>query len=223
MCRILQKELARIWPDVHGHHILGYGYSVPFLEPFLQEASRTIAFMPAQQGVCHWPANDKNIVALVQETHWPLETNAVSRIVFVHALENSEQVDALLEEARRVLESEGRIVFIVPNRTGIWARRDVTPFGFGRPYSAGQLENILSRHGFICTNRKSALYLLPSHRPVVQRFAKTFETVGQSVGIDYFGGVWIVEAIKRTYAGLVAPAQQKSINTNAPEAASIPV
>ena len=29
----------------------------------------------------------------------------------------------------------------MPNRSGLWARRDVTPFGFGRPYSFGQLES----------------------------------------------------------------------------------
>ena len=39
-----------------------------------------------------------------------------------------------------MLAPGGQVVFIVPNRSGLWARRDVTPFGFGRPYSFGQLE-----------------------------------------------------------------------------------
>ena len=39
-----------------------------------------------------------------------------------------------------MLAPGGRVVFIVPNRSGLWARRDVTPFGYGRPYSLGQLE-----------------------------------------------------------------------------------
>jgi alpha-ketoglutarate-dependent 2,4-dichlorophenoxyacetate dioxygenase len=38
---------------------------------------------------------------------------------------------------------EGRLLLIVPNRRGIWARLDSTPFGHGRPYSRGQLERLL--------------------------------------------------------------------------------
>jgi len=196
---VLQERLLELWPCVHGEHILGYGYPVPFLQPFLEAAARAMVFMPAQQGVCRWP-DKNNIAALVQETHWPLRASAVSRILFAHALENSEQVGALLDEAWRVLEPNGSIVFIVPNRVGLWARRDSTPFGFGRPYSLGQLEATLAKHRFECTSATGALYLPPSHRQFVLRTAKIIERFGQSVGLPYLSGVWIVEAIKHTYA-----------------------
>ena len=44
--------------------------------------------------------------------------------------------------------AEGRALFVVPNRSGLWARREATPFGFGRPYSLGQLESHLKRGSF---------------------------------------------------------------------------
>ena len=44
----------------------------------------------------------------------------------------------------RVLAPEGRLLLIVPNRRGVWARLDTTPFGHGRPYSRGQLERLLT-------------------------------------------------------------------------------
>ena len=50
----------------------------------------------------------------------------------------------LLREMWRVLTPEGRLLLIVPNRRGVWARLDTTPFGHGRPYSRGQLERLLT-------------------------------------------------------------------------------
>jgi hypothetical protein len=55
---------------------------------------------------------------------------------------------------------------MVPNRAGLWSRADGTPFGQGKPYSAGQLETQLRLHGFLPEKHFSALYMLPSGREV---------------------------------------------------------
>ena len=90
-----------------------------------------------------------NVCALVEETRWPIAAGTVDRLIVAHGLETCERPDALLDEIWRVLAPGGRAVFIVPNRSGLWARRDATPFGYGRPYSFGQLESLLRKHRFM--------------------------------------------------------------------------
>ncbi|MBM3540916.1 MAG: methyltransferase type 11, partial [Alphaproteobacteria bacterium] len=53
--RLLRRRLHTLWPDVRGDRVLGLGYATPFLNAFKGEAERTVALMPAEQGVLHWP------------------------------------------------------------------------------------------------------------------------------------------------------------------------
>ena len=46
-------------------------------------------------------------------------------------------------EIWRVLSGNGRLLVIAPNRRGIWARFEHTPFGHGRPYTSSQLYRLL--------------------------------------------------------------------------------
>ena len=70
------------------------------------------------------------------------------RLIVAHGLESCERPAALFEEIWRVLAPGGKAIFLVPNRAGIWARRDATPFGYGSPYSIGQLERPCSGNKF---------------------------------------------------------------------------
>jgi SAM-dependent methyltransferase len=88
----------------------------------------------------------ENVSVLCEETHWPVSTGLVDKLVVMHGLETSDHPAALLEECSRVLGPGGRALFVVPNRAGIWARADGTPFGVGRPYSTSQLESQLRHH-----------------------------------------------------------------------------
>ena len=141
--RALQEALRRLWPETRGLTVVGYGFAAPMLRPFLADARRVLALMPSPQGVMPWPPGGPNVAALVEETHWPIEAASVDRLIVAHGLETCERPDALLAEIWRVLAPGGRAIFIVPNRSGLWARRDATPFGYGRPYSLGQLEAVL--------------------------------------------------------------------------------
>ena len=89
--------------------------------------------MPAAQGVVNWPSPGLSASALVEPTLLPLPTASIDRVVLVHALEETESPDDLLEEVSRVLNPGGRMILVVPNRRGLWARMDGTPFGQGRP------------------------------------------------------------------------------------------
>ncbi len=74
--RILLRRVRLAWPDVEGLRVLGYGYATPFLRPFLIEAERTVAAMPAQMGVTGWPGS-KCLTALVEE-----DRHGIPRCIF---------------------------------------------------------------------------------------------------------------------------------------------
>ena len=99
----------------------------------------------------------------------------------------------------RVLGPGGRALFIVPNRAGLWSRRDATPFGFGRPYSASQLEAQLRRHGFTPERGLTVLHAPPSQAPFWLRSAHLWERIGRRLPW-LSGGVLMVEASKQVYA-----------------------
>ena len=195
----LQQILKELWPDTETQTVVGFGFAAPLLRPFLDRARRVIALMPAQQGVMPWPAGGANISCLVEETNWPLAAASVDRIVVAHGLETCERPDALLEEIWRVLAPGGSVVIVAPNRSGLWARADGTPFGFGRPYSRSQLEILLRRHRLYPERELSALYSPPSQRPFWLRTARMWERFGRRLGSQLVAGVLIVEATKQVY------------------------
>ena len=141
--RLLRQRIRERWTRVHGEVVIGLGFAIPYLSPFRGEAAVLGAFMPAAQGVIAWPPDGPRQSVLVEEGALPLPDSSVDRLLMVHSLELSEQVRPLLREVWRVLKPEGRLLLIVPNRRGPWARFDTTPFGHGRPYSRGQLEGLL--------------------------------------------------------------------------------
>ena len=155
---------------------------------------------PAPQGVMPWPAGMQNVSALCEDTSWPLATGSVDRLVLMHGLETSERPSAVLDECARVLAPGGRALFIVPARAGLWARREGTPFGFGRPYTASQLEAQLQRHGFTPERAMSALYAPPSQRRFWLKTADFWEGAGRRLMPWLAGGVVMAEATKQVWA-----------------------
>ena len=87
----------------------------------------------------------------------PLTDGAVDRVLLVHALEMTNDPAALLREVWRVLAPGGRLLAVVPNRRGVWARMDTTPFGHGRPYSRSQINQLLRETWFTPSGWSEAL------------------------------------------------------------------
>jgi len=198
--RAIRDTVVRMWPSAKGETMAGFGFAAPLMRPYLADARRVIALMPAPQGVMSWPAGLKNVSVLCEETAWPLGTGVVDRLILMHGLETSEQPSMVLEEASRVLGPGGRALFIVPARSGLWARRDGTPFGYGRPYSLKQLETQLKRHNFTVERRVSALFAPPSAHPFWMKMAEFFERNGRRFGPFMAGGVLVVEVSKQQRA-----------------------
>lgn len=195
----LRARMAELWPEAQGQTVVGFGFAAPLLRPYLKDAKRVITLMPGPQGVMPWPPDRENTSVLCEETLWPLETGHVDKLVMLHGLETCERPSDLLEECWRVLGPGGKVIFVVPNRAGLWARRDLTPFGFGRPYSPGQLEAQLKKHQFLPERHVGALYQFPSHKRVWMKSAGVFETVGRYMPTIIAGGAFLVEATKLVY------------------------
>ena len=196
--KIIRNQTLNYWPPdkLKGQTVAGFGFAVPLLRPYLKVARRVVGLMPGPQGVMPWPAGMPNVSVLCEETLWPLETGHVDRLVLMHGLETSENPSELLDECYRVLGPGGEALFVLPNRSGLWARSDRTPFGYGRPYSLGQLEAQLRRHDFVPEDHLSVLYQPPSTRRFWMKTGPVWERMGRAVPVTA-GGVMMVEASKR--------------------------
>jgi hypothetical protein len=117
----------------------------------------------------------------------------------VHAIEGAEQLRPMLREIWRVLAGNGRLLVVVPNRRGLWARSDRSPFGHGQPYSQGQLSKLLRDTLFTPVQGMGALYLPPWGMRLMSRSAAAFDELGER-WFRTFAGVVLVEAAKQVYA-----------------------
>lgn len=198
--KAIRDQLVLLWPPSEGESVVGFGFAVPLLRPWLGTARRVIGLMPGPQGVMPWPAGLPNVSVLCEENAWPIASESVDRLVVMHGLETSETPSAVLDECARVLAPQGRLMVVVPNRSGLWSRVDGTPFGFGRPYSAAQLEDQLKRHGFLPERIVSALYVPPNNGRFWMRLADWLETWGQWLMPWRAGGVIMVEASRQVWS-----------------------
>jgi SAM-dependent methyltransferase len=197
---IIQNRIHELWPDMHGLRVLGGGYAAPYLENLSENSERTVCVMFKEHGVHHWPDEGKNANCLCDNTDLPFETNSIDRILLVHSLEFTGFLKPAFEELWRVLKSNGRIMVIVPNRLGLWARADSTPFGRGTPYSSSQVEDFLRENLFIPERTVRGLFVPPFHSHTMLRFANLWEKIGAKI-FPAMGGVVFVEASKQIYAG----------------------
>ena len=206
--RLVQRHIRETWPDLHGMNLLGVGYATPFLSPFMTEAQRVIAMMPARQGVVRWPAHDRNIAFLGSEEDMPLADLSMDRVLLVHALECSEQVRKLLREVWRVMADGARLMIVVPNRRGIWARFDHTPFGHGHPYTLRQVSRLLRDNMLVPAGSAAGLFVPPTRSRMLLKSAPAIEEIGVR-WFQTFSGVLLIEAEKEIYGG--APAVQAPV------------
>ena len=197
--RMIRRAIQRVWPDLHGMRLLGIGYTTPFLSALSAATERAIAVMPATLGVLRWPAEGLNLVTLANEGELPFADYSIDRVVLVHAIETSEEVRAMLKEIWRVLAGGGRVLIVAPNRRGIWARLDRTPFGSGRPYTMSQLSQLLRDEQFTPVGSDAALFIPPATSRVMLRSAAAWERIGKR-WFPTFAGVLMVEATKQIYA-----------------------
>ena len=142
--RLLRERLALLWPNLHGQSLLGIGYAEPYLHLWQDQAARCLAVTPAQMGATRWPSGAANLSCTAEEDSLPFPDLSFDRVLLVHGLEQADNARRMLREVWRVLKDDGTLLVVVPNRTGLWAYLETTPFGHGQPYSFGQLGRLLA-------------------------------------------------------------------------------
>lgn len=196
--RLIGRVLRARWDNCNNLALMGLGFCGPYLDRFHDEATRTLALMPADHGVAPWPPTGLSASALVVGDMLPLPDGCIDRVLVAHALETAEHPSVVLEEVWRVLAPEGRAIVVVPSRRGVWARVDGTPFGHGQPFSRGQLRDLVRDASFSAVFWGEALYAPPFRRRFFVNWGPAIERVGSALGLP-FAGVHIVEAIKQVY------------------------
>lgn len=214
--RLLGAQIRARWTSVGGLTVMGLGYPTPLLGSYGVEARRLGALMPAEQGALVWPSSGPVRSVMVEETQLPLPDNSVDRMLAIHCLEQAQRPGPLLREIWRVLAPEGSLILIVPNRRGVWARLDRTPFGHGRPYSRDQLQHLLTDALFTPVSWSHALHIPPiDHRIVLHRWAGAWERLAERLSPS-FGGVIVVEAKKELMAPIGKVVRARAVRGLAP-------
>ena len=200
--RALQEALRGLWPETRGLTVVGFGFAAPMLGRSSATPARVMALMPAQQGVMPWPAGRPeplragrgDPVAARRRHRRPADRRARARDLRAARTRSSPRSGGCSRPAAgwssscRTAPASGRA-------------RDVTPFGFGRPYSFGQLESLLRKHRFAPgAARRPRSTRPPSHRKFWLQTAYFWERLGRRFDPRLLAGALLVEASKQVYA-----------------------
>jgi SAM-dependent methyltransferase len=195
---LVREEIIRLAGSIDRRRVLGLGFASPYLRFTLEKAERVLVFMPARQGASSWPREGPSHTVLCDPLEMPLTDAAVDLIVAVHALEHIGDAEELMRELWRIAAPNARLIVVVPRRRGLWAATDNTPFGDGNPFSRTQLDRLLRDHSFVPEAYREALYLPPTGRKFLLKFARFFERFGRLFG-PTLAGVIVVSAKKELF------------------------
>jgi len=193
---VLRERMAAFWPELAGQSVLGLGYAEPYLPLWQGTAYRCLAAVPERLA----PAISRH-ACLVAEDRLPFPDLSFDRVLLVHGVDVADDSRRLLREVWRVLKDDGSILVVAPNRIGLWAHAETTPFGYGHPYSPGQLAALLAACLFRPERRDAALFVPPTNIRAVLRGWPVWEQVGHAAARNV-AGVHLIEAVKDAYAAL---------------------
>jgi SAM-dependent methyltransferase len=206
--KLLRGILLELWPDCAGQSVLGLGYAGPYLRLWREQATRCIAASPHHIGAAPWPAGRASLACTAEEDTLPFPDMSFDRILLVHGLEQAENARRCLREAWRLLKDDGRMIVIVPNRRGLWAYAEGTPFGHGQPYSPGQLARLLKGLFFQVEKQQAALFAPPLHWRLNLRAFEVWERAGSAIA-PQLAGLTIAEATKDVHA--IMPVKRRPV------------
>ncbi len=200
-CSLVRARLKGMWPSLDGMSVLGVGFASPYVRIWTGSARRCVVAVPSRVEAVRWPTVSGNLTCAMAEDALPFADLSFDRILLVHGLEAADNARAMLREVWRVLKDDGRVLVVAPNRVGLWAHVESTPFGHGQPYSPGQIGRLLASSMFRIERRDTALYVPPLRPRVLLRSAAAWETGGRWLA-PRLAGVTITEAVKDMYAAI---------------------
>lgn len=205
---ILSEHIRRRWNKTQSLAVLGLGYATPYLDSFIGEAERVISVMPARQGVVNWPTDRPSATVLASSDALPFPNASIDRVLVIHGLETQDNPQDMLSELWRILTPGGQLMIVAPNRRGLWARVDKTPFGHGQPFSRRQLTDLLREALFSPSHWSEALHFPPFKGSMLSKTAIAWEKLGSALALP-FAGVHVVEATKLLYRPILVSATQR--------------
>lgn len=197
--RLIADSMGRWLGGRPAERTLGFGFPHPYLKALTPHLGSILGASPAEMGVARWPKGGDNRIAQVRPDALPFPDESFDRIIMTHLLEGVQSPRATLRETWRVLVPGGRVLVLVPNRGGLWARRDMTPFGWGRPFSPSQLRVTLEESLFLSRQSCYALFMPPFQGKSWLGGAQAWEKAGAR-WFAPLGGVILCEAEKVVYA-----------------------
>jgi SAM-dependent methyltransferase len=213
--QVLTRHILRRWGNTQSLAVMGLGYATPYLDPMIDKAERVISVMPSRQGVVGWPQGRPSASVLASPDALPFPNASFDRVLVIHGLETQDNPQTMLAELWRVLTPGGQLLIVTPNRRGLWARIDKTPFGHGQPFSRRQLTDLLREALFSPAQWSEALHFPPFKGNMLIKTAPALEKIGHALALP-FAGVHIVEATKLLYRPVVVGATQRSRASLAP-------
>lgn len=207
---LLLRRFGLWWPEsvLRGETLIGAGYALPYLDA-CRGPRGVFALLPGQMGAMDWPAGKPQKCVLAERGVWPLPHASVDYILMIHELEYAEDPAHVLEAAWQALKPEGRLMLVVANRTGLWARAEKTPFGHGRPFTQTQLHDLLRDQNFSLERMTGALLAPPfRRRTMIEKVAPVLESLAPMCAP--LCGVIVAEASKRLYSPIRGKAQKVS-------------
>ncbi|POF61428.1 methyltransferase [Novacetimonas maltaceti] len=196
----LRRHLSSFWPDMPGGRVLGVGYTVPYLSLWDNDVTTCVSArldaLVTRPAPAEGPAGRECVVA---EDRFPFDDLFFDRVVMVHALEVTDARRALLRQVWKVMKDDARLLLVVPNRSGMWAHADTSPFGQGTPFSYRQITRALASACLRVERHENALYFPPVGPTGGRRWSGLLERAGTRM-LPYLGGVCVIEAVKDAYA-----------------------
>ncbi|WP_196260660.1 class I SAM-dependent methyltransferase [Pelagibacterium limicola] len=197
----VREQVSALAGDVTGLRILGLGFATPYLRGALKGAERVLAFMPARQGASAWPREGPSHTVLCDPLEMPLTDAAVDLVIVIHGFEHAVDEEELMRELWRVCAPNAHLVIAVPKRRGLWAGIDNTPFGFGHPYSRGQMDSLLRAHSFTPEAWRDCVFFPPVKSGPLLRSARLFERSGRLFG-PALSSIMCVKAKKEQFPAI---------------------
>ena len=220
--RRVRERIRDIWGRCDRQSLLGIGYSLPVLELWQTNQQICLAAIPEDMHdqTDPWQAARRTVVT--PDHRLPFNDSEFDKIVLMHALEEAENPRLLMREAWRVLAPEGRMIVIVTNRRGIWSLNDGCAFGHGQPWTRGQLSQFLADGLFQVTASSTAVFMPPVDWYLVTSSSRLLERTGERL-LPGFGGLILVEAVKRIYAEPRHQAPEQAYETKPSQQGSSPM
>lgn len=218
--KIINSHILSLWSDTEDlkdMNILALGWPYPYIHHFTTNYNRTIVVNPHiyKENLEEIPKSYKNITIVSEINKLPFYEQFFDRIIVIHGAEFSNDIIKFFNNLEELLVSNGRIIIISPNKSGLWRRGQKTPFGYGNATTAGQLQWSFKQVGFEVDYYSSALNFFPTQSRTILSLATKWERFGRNI-LPFLSGIHILEGHKNLFSGaIIKPSKARELLASA--------